>query len=156
MLLTHILKKMIEKTLVLIKPEGIQRSLIGEIIKIYEQKGLSISNIKMLKPSRELMEKHYANISTKPFFEKVIEYTTSNFLIAIIVSGKDAVNVVRRINGETDPKKAELGSIRSLFGMDLGRNLVHGSEDNESAIREIKIWFGEDEGMVKECEWVYE
>lgn len=145
-----------ETTFVLIKPDGIKRNLIGNIISIYEQKGLVISQMKMIKPERSLMETHYDNLKEKPFFKSVVDYMSENYSIALLISGKDAIDAVRKINGLTDPLKADLGSIRGKFGIDVGRNLVHGSEDKENAEREIKLWFGTEKGMEWKNIWVYE
>lgn len=145
-----------ETTFVLIKPDGVQRNLIGKIISIYESKGLVISRMKMIKPDRSLMEKHYDNLKDKPFFKAVVDYMSENYSIALTIYGKDAINTVRKINGLTNPLQADLGSIRGKYGIDVGRNLVHGSEDKENADREIALWFASEPAMEFKDKWVYE
>lgn len=145
-----------ESTFVLIKPDGINRGLIGKIISIYEEKGLTVSQMKMLKPERDLMSKHYVNLKEQPFFEKVVQYMSENYCIAMVISGKDAVSVVRRLNGATNPLQADLASIRGRFAIEVGRNLVHGSEDKENAQKEIDLWFGGQVGRESQNPWVHE
>lgn len=130
-----------ENTLVLIKPDGVERKLIGEIIRFYEEKALNIEALELIMPYRELAEEHYEEHKGKPYFEELIKYITEGPICAMILSGKDAVAIVRRLNGDKDPAKAELGSIRGRFAFDKTRNLVHASDSVEHAEREIKIWF---------------
>ncbi|ELQ76173.1 Nucleoside diphosphate kinase [Trachipleistophora hominis] len=137
-----------EQSLVLLKPDAIKRRLIGTIIAKYEQKGLYIHKLKLLKPSRELVREHYAEHKNKPFFTKVVDYLSASAVVAMVVAGDNAVAVVRKLNGVTNPVDAELGSIRGDYGMCVGRNVVHGSESVEAARREIGLWFGEDDGDV--------
>lgn len=130
-----------ERTLVLIKPDAVERKLIGEIISIYEKKNLDIIQMKMMKASRELAEKHYEELSEKPFFEEIITYITEERLCALVIEGENAVELVRKINGNKDILKVEPGSIRGKYGCDIERNLVHASDCVEQAKREIAIWF---------------
>ncbi|RLF28657.1 MAG: nucleoside-diphosphate kinase [Thermoplasmata archaeon] len=134
-----------ERTLVLIKPDGVQRGLIGEIISRFEKKGLKIVAMKLIKPERELAEKHYAIHKGKPFFEPTVEYITSSPLVAMILEGKNVINIVRKMMGKTNPQEAQPGTIRGDFAQDIGRNIVHGSDSKESADYEINLWFRPEE-----------
>ncbi|HWR61636.1 MAG TPA: nucleoside-diphosphate kinase [Clostridia bacterium] len=130
-----------ERALVIIKPDAMERKLMGEIISIYEKKGLHISAARIVKPSRELAENHYGEHRDKPFFAEVVGYITRGEVCALIIEGDNAVNIVRRINGATDPITAEAGSIRGRYGVSKTENSVHASDSAESAEREIKLWF---------------
>ncbi|GAA0740106.1 nucleoside-diphosphate kinase [Clostridium oceanicum] len=130
-----------EKTLVLIKPDGVKRKLIGKIIDRYEQKGLTISNMKMTKASRSTLEKHYEDLKDKDFFEDLINYMTSGPLIAMIIEGSNVISSVRKMHGNTNPIDAEMGTIRGDFGNSKTENLVHASDSKSHALKEISIWF---------------
>jgi nucleoside-diphosphate kinase len=132
-----------ERTLVLIKPDAVERRLIGQIIAIYERKGLEIAALKMLTPSREIAETHYLEHKEKPFFKELVAFLTRGKLCALIIEGDNAIKTVRKINGATDPSEAETGTIRGLFALSKSENMVHASDSAESAAREIKIWFPE-------------
>jgi len=132
-----------ERSLVLIKPDAVERGLIGQIILIYEQKGLNLTALKLLKPSKEVAENHYAEHREKPFFKEVVAFLTRGKVCALIIEGDNAVKTVRKINGATDPAEAEAGSIRGRFAVSKSENIVHASDSAESAEREIKIWFPE-------------
>ena len=132
-----------ERAMVIIKPDAMERKLMGEIISIYEKKGLHISAAKIVKPSRDLAESHYGEHRDKPFFAEVVRYITRGEVCALIIEGGNAVNIVRRINGATDPITAEAGSIRGRYGVSKTENSVHASDSAESAEREIKLWFPE-------------
>jgi len=134
-----------ERSLVLIKPDGMQRGLAGAIISRLEQRGLKLVAIKMLHMDKGLARRHYAVHAGKPFFEGLVDYISSAPIIAIIFEGKGAVEVVRRIMGATDPAKAEPGTIRGDFGLDIEHNTVHGSDSVETAEEEIKLFFSQDE-----------
>jgi len=134
-----------ERSLVLIKPDVIQRGLNGAIIARLEQQGLRMVAIKMLQLSRALAEEHYAIHKDKPFFSDLVDYISSAPIIAIVFEGEKAVAVIRETMGATDPAKAEAGTIRGDFGLDIGRNSVHGSDAVETAEKEIKLFFAEDE-----------
>ena len=148
-----------ERTFVMIKPDGVQRGLIGEIISRIERKGLKIVAMKMLRISRDLAEKHYAEHRRKPFFNPLIDYITSGPVVAMVVEGKEAVKVVRSLVGKTNPIEASPGTIRGDYAMDVGRNVIHAADSLESANREIKLFFDENEifeyRRVDE-DWVYE
>lgn len=132
-----------ERTLVLIKPDGVERKLIGEIISFYEKKCLNIIGLRMIKASRELAEKHYEEHKGREYFDNLINYITEDKLCALVLEGVNAVDLVRRINGDKDPLKSDMGSIRGRFSCEKTRNLVHASDSVENAEREIKIWFPE-------------
>ena len=130
-----------ERTLVLIKPDAIKRKLMGEIISVYEKNKLEIIDMKMVKPSTEIAEKHYFEHKDKPFFNELVNYITGGSVCALIIEGHSIIEQVRKINGATDPKNAEPESIRGKFALSKQENCVHGSDSRESAEREIKIWF---------------
>ena len=132
-----------ERTLVLIKPDGVKRELIGKIISHYEEKSLEIVAFKMIRATKDIAKKHYFEHEGKDFFEDLISYVTEGKICAMILMGEKAIDVVRKINGDKDPTKAELGSIRGQYALDRTRNLVHASDNTESAEREIMIWFPE-------------
>jgi len=134
-----------ERSLVLIKPDAIQRGLAGTIITRLESQGLKLVAIKMLHLDKALARRHYAIHRDKPFFESLVDYISSAPIIAIIFEGKRAVEVIREMMGPTDPAKAEAGTIRGDFGLDIGRNTIHGSDSVETAEEEIKLFFSEDE-----------
>lgn len=134
---------MFEKTLVLIKPDGIERKLIGKIINFYEEKNLTISALKMLNASPSIAEQHYIEHKGKSFFNDLISYLTGGKVIAMIIEGENAINLTRKVNGATDPLDADMGSIRGKFGNKKNRNLVHASDSPDSAERELKLWFPE-------------
>lgn len=132
-----------ERALVLIKPDGVERKLMGEIISFYERKNLNITALKMVKVSRETAEKHYEEHRGRPYFESLINYITEERLCALVIEGENVIETVRKINGDKDPAKADMGSIRGKLSCDKTRNLVHASDSLESAEREISIWFPE-------------
>lgn len=130
-----------ERTLVLIKPDAITKNIIGKIINFYEENNLCVEDIKMIQPTKEILEKHYEEHKEKPFFEELISSMELKKIVAIIITGENAVSNVRKINGSTDPTKADEGTIRNLFGSNVTQNTVHGSANPNDAEREIKIWF---------------
>lgn len=132
---------MAERTLILIKPDGVQRALVGKIVDRYEQRGLRIVGMKMLRVPRELAEQHYDVHRDKPFFAGLIEFITSGPLVAMCVEGPNAIAVCREINGATRPPQATPGSIRGDMALDTGHNLVHGSDSPETADGEVALWF---------------
>lgn len=132
-----------ERTLVLIKPDAMERKLMGEIISIYEKKGLHIWAIKIIKPSLELAENHYSEHKDKHYFHRLVKYITRGEICALIIDGDDVVRIVRKINGSTNPLDAEAGTIRGRYAVSITENIVHSSDSAESAEREIKIWFPE-------------
>ena len=134
-----------ERSLVLIKPDGMQRGLGGTIISRLEKRGLKLAALKILHMDKALAEKHYAVHHDKPFFEGLVNYITTAPIIAAVFEGEGAVNAIRKIMGATDPAKAEAGTIRGDLGLDIERNTVHGSDSVETAEKEISLFFTEDE-----------
>lgn len=130
-----------EKTLVLIKPDAVERNLIGAITKIYEENNLKVKNLKIEQISEELASKHYEEHKEKSFYKELIEYITRSPLVAMILEGENAVAKVREINGKTNPENAAEGTIRKLYAIDGSENSVHSSDSIESANREITLWF---------------
>jgi nucleoside-diphosphate kinase len=131
-----------ERTLVLVKPDGVQRRLIGEVISRIERKGLDVVALELRAVPRELAEQHYAEHDGKPFFGDLLEFITSGQVLAAVVEGPRAIAAFRQLAGGTDPvEKATPGTIRGDFGLETQYNLVHGSDSPESAAREIKLWF---------------
>jgi nucleoside-diphosphate kinase len=147
-----------ERSLVLIKPDAIQRGLAGEIISRLEKKGLKIVAMKMLHMDKDLAQRHYTIHKGKAFFDDLVNFITSSPVIAIIFQGKNAVEIIRQMMGETDPAKAHSGTIRGDFGIDIGHNLVHGSDSLENAVNEIDLFFSEEEIFKYDREldtWIY-
>ncbi len=143
----------------MIKPDGVQRRLVGKILQRIEDCGFKIVAIKFLKISREMAEKHYAVHKGKDFFEGLINYITSGPVVAMVIEGKNAVERVRKIVGSTNPKDAMPGTIRGDFAQDIGRNIIHASDSRETAEKEIKLWFSEDEIVEYKMDderWIFE
>ena len=134
-----------ERSLVLIKPDALQRGLAGEIISRLEKKGLKIVAMKMLHMDKALAQRHYAVHKWKAFFDDLVKFISSSPVIVIVFQGENAVEIIRQIMGETDPSKAHSGTIRGDFGTDIGHNLVHGSDSRENASEEIKLFFSAEE-----------
>ena len=130
-----------ERSLVIIKPDGVEKGITGEIIRRFENAGLCIERLKMIKIERDLACRHYYEHKDKPYFERLINYITSDRSVIMILKGNDAIIKIREIMGPTDSKKAEPGTIRGDFGTDVTINVVHGSDSPESANREIKLFF---------------
>ena len=148
-----------EKTFAMIKPDAVQRGLVGEIIRRYEQKGLRIAGMKVMMVTEELAMKHYAEHVNKPFFPGLKDYITSGPVVALVLEGKNAVAEVRKINGSTNPLDAACGTIRGDFAQEVGRNVVHGSDSFESAANEISIYFAPEEVLDFDFlpnKWLYE
>ncbi len=134
-----------ERTLVLLKPDAVNRRLVGEIINRFEKKGLKIVAMKMLWVSRELAEKHYEMHRGKPFYESLLDYITSSPIVAMVLEGEKAIEVVRKMMGKTNGVEAEPGTIRGDYSLSIQNNLVHGSDSRESAEREIALFFTDEE-----------
>ena len=130
-----------ETTLVLVKPDGVRRRLVGEVIRRLEAKGLTIVGMRMLQMDKEMASKHYAEHVSKPFFDDLVTFITGGALVAMAVEGDEAVSVVRTLMGATDPKKAALGTIRGDLAIEMTENIVHGSDSPESAARELALFF---------------
>lgn len=133
------------KTFAMVKPCGVQRGHIGDVIKRIEQKGLAISAMKLIKVSDEQAKEHYKSHIEKPFYSELVEYLTSGPVVALVISGNDAVEMVRILAGATDPKKALPGTIRGDFSIDIQNNIIHTSDSVEHAQEEIGIYFKEEE-----------
>jgi len=136
---------MAERTLVLIKPDAVERRLAGEILARLERRGLALRAAKLVQASRELAEEHYAEHTEKPFFGELVEFITSSPTLALVVEGESAIAVVRTTMGATNPVDSAPGTIRGDLALAMPMNLVHGSDSKESAEREVALWFSEDE-----------
>lgn len=148
-----------ERTFIAIKPDGVQRQLVGEIISRFESKGFTLVGLKLVKVSRSLAEQHYAEHKEKLFFPSLVEFITSGPVVAMVWEGKGVVAAARKMIGSTNPLNAEPGTIRGDFGVDVGRNIIHGSDAVETAKREISLWFKEEELIGWEpslTKWIYE
>ncbi|MDF0590440.1 nucleoside-diphosphate kinase [Candidatus Methanocrinis natronophilus] len=148
-----------ERTFVMIKPDGLQRGLVGRIIQRIEAKGLKIVAMKMRTIPTDVAEEHYVEHVEKPFFKDLVGFITSGPSVPMVVEGKGAIFEVRKMNGATNPTKAQPGTIRGDFGLDLGRNVIHGSDSPESAAREIALHFDESELSIYtriDEAWLYE
>ncbi len=134
-----------ERTFIMIKPDGVQRNLVGEVIRRLENKGFTLVGLKMLQPSRELAEKHYDVHKERPFFQSLVDFITSGPVVAMVWEGSGVIASARKIIGATNPLNAEPGTIRGDYGVNVGRNLIHGSDAPETAQGEIALWFAQTE-----------
>ena len=134
-----------ERTFAMVKPDGVQRGLVGEIVKRFEARGLKLVALKLMQVPTRMAEEHYAEHKGKPFYPGLVQYITSGPVVALCLEGKNAVAVVRTVNGATKPWDALPGTIRGDLALDIGRNVVHGSDSVESAKRELGIYFNKDE-----------
>lgn len=132
---------MSERTLVLVKPDGVSRGLVGEVISRIERKGLTLAALELRKVERSVAEQHYAEHASKPFFESLLEFITSGPVAAMVVEGDNAIAAFRQLAGATNPVQAATGSIRGDYAVEVQYNIVHGSDSPESAKREIDLWF---------------
>jgi nucleoside-diphosphate kinase len=151
----------LERTFVMVKPDGVQRGLVGDIISRFEDRGLKLVGAKLLQIDQDLAEDHYGEHEDKPFFDGLVEFITAGPVMAMVLEGQDAVSQVRTMMGETDPTESAPGTIRGDFGLDLGRNVIHGSDDEDPGAneREIDLFFDDDELVEWECideTWLYE
>ncbi len=135
----------LQRTFVAIKPDGVQRGYVGEIISRFEKKGLKFVGMKFMQVSRETAENHYGEHKGKPFFAGLVDFITSGPVVAMVLEGKDAIAIARNVIGATNPATAALGTIRGDLALEIGRNMVHGSDGPESAKREIGIFFSDSE-----------
>lgn len=135
----------IEKTLVLVKPDGVRKNLIGEVIARFEKRGLRVAGLKLMRMSEALAKKHYAEHEGKPFFGELVEFITSGPIVAMAIEGENAIRGVRGMMGATNPIDAVPGSIRGDFALTMSENIVHGSDSPESAARELANFFAETE-----------
>merc|ERR1712001_366469 len=148
-----------ERTFIMIKPDGVHRGLVGEIIKRSEQKGFKLVAMKFMQASEDHLKNHYADLSSKPFFGGLVKYMASGPVVPMVWQGTGVVKTGRVMLGETNPKDSKPGTIRGDYCIEVGRNICHGSDAVESAQKEIKLWF-KDEELVswKTCaaDWIYE
>ncbi|XVF08536.1 hypothetical protein REPUB_Repub07fG0011300 [Reevesia pubescens] len=147
-----------EQTFIMIKPDGVQRGLVGEIISRFEKKGFSLKGMKLVIVDRAFAERHYADLSAKPFFNGLVEYIISGPVVAMIWEGKNVVATGRKIIGATNPSESAPGTIRGDFAVEIGRNVIHGSDSVESATKEIALWFpdGAENWQSSLHPWIYE
>ena len=148
-----------ERTFIMIKPDGVQRNLVGEVIKRFETKGFTLVGMKFMSVSRELAEKHYGVHKERPFFGSLVEFITSSPVVAMVWEGEGVVAGARNIIGATNPLSAAPGTIRGDLGVSIGRNIIHGSDAIETAQSEIALWFGDGELVSWQpaaTSWLYE
>lgn len=134
-----------ERTLIIIKPDGVQRALVGEIISRFERRGLRLAGLKLIQISRALAEEHYAEHKGKGFFEGTVQFMTSAPVVVMVLEGPNAIATARQTMGATKPNEAAPGTIRADFGLDISRNIVHGSDKAETAEREVSLYFKPEE-----------
>ena len=149
----------LERTYIMIKPDGVQRGCVGEIIARFEKKGFKLLAMKLYSPSKQLLEEHYKDLKEKPFFPKLVEYMMMGPVVCMIWQGREVVKTGRKMLGATNPLNSEPGTIRGDYCIESGRNIIHGSDSVESAEREIKLWFKPEELQTynKDNEkWLYE
>ncbi len=148
-----------ERTLVIIKPDAVQRGLIGKIVDRLERRGLRIAAMKLIRIDKLLAERHYAVHKGKPFYDPLIEYITSSPVVVMVLEGNDAIEIVRSTMGATNPAEAQPGTIRADFALEIGRNLVHGSDGPETAAFEVGLFFDEEEILTYDRNadpWIFE
>ncbi|KAK4544169.1 nucleoside diphosphate kinase [Oleoguttula mirabilis] len=148
-----------EQTFIAVKPDGVQRGLVGEIISRFEKRGFKLAAIKLITPSKEHLEKHYEDLSDKPFFKGLITYMGSGPVCAMVWEGREVVKTGRMILGATNPLASQPGTIRGDYAIDVGRNVCHGSDAVESAKKEIDLWFKKEEVQSytqAQHGWIYE
>ncbi|EEP79032.1 nucleoside diphosphate kinase 1 [Uncinocarpus reesii 1704] len=148
-----------ERTFIAIKPDGVQRGLIGPIISRFETRGYKLVAIKLVSPSKEHLEQHYADLAGKPFFKGLVTYMLSGPICAMVWEGRDVVKTGRTILGATNPLASAPGTIRGDYAIDVGRNVCHGSDSVENAKKEIALWFGEGDLVdykQSQFDWIYE
>lgn len=148
-----------ERTFVMVKPDGVQRNLVGEVIRRFETKGFTLVGLKLLQVSKELAEKHYDVHKERPFFNGLVEFICSSPVVAMVWEGEGVVASARVLIGSTNPLTANPGTIRGDFGVSIGRNIIHGSDAIETAQREISLWFTPEELVGWEPQikpWLYE
>ncbi len=147
-----------EKTFLMIKPDGVQRNLIGNIVEKFEAKGFKLVGAKLMQISDSLAGKHYGEHKERPFFGELVEFITSGPVFAMVWEGEDVIKTGRTMMGETNPKEALPGTIRGDFGLTIGKNVIHGSDSPESAEREINLFFNQDELVTytkQDSTWIY-
>ncbi|MCJ1334314.1 nucleoside diphosphate kinase [Thelotrema lepadinum] len=148
-----------EQTFIAIKPDGVQRGLIGDIISRFEKRGYKLAALKLVTPSKEHIEKHYEDLSDKPFYKGLVTYMLSGPICAMVWEGRDAVKTGRTLLGATNPLASAPGTIRGDYAIDVGRNVCHGSDSVENAKKEISLWFQKEEVInwkPANFDWIYE
>jgi nucleoside-diphosphate kinase len=136
---------MMQKSFVMMKPDAVQRRLMGKVLIRFEEKGLQIIAVKMMHISADLAKEHYGEHSERPFFNDLVEYITSSAVLAMVIQGDDCISLIRKMVGATNPKESDLGTIRGDFALDTGRNIIHASDSPDSAKREISLFFEDSE-----------
>ncbi|MCM3539414.1 nucleoside-diphosphate kinase [Priestia endophytica] len=148
-----------ERTFIMVKPDGVQRNIVGDVVTRFEKKGFQLVGAKLMNVSEDLAKEHYKEHEEKPFFGELVDFITSSPVFAMVWEGENAVTVARKMLGKTNPAEAEVGTIRGDYGLQVAKNVVHGSDSNESATREISLFFNESE-LVNYTklinDWVYE
>lgn len=147
-----------EKTFIMVKPDGVQRNVIGEIVNRFENKGFKLVGAKLMVISNELAEEHYGEHKERPFFGELVDFITSGPVFAMVWEGENVITTARNMMGATNPGEAAPGTIRGDFGLTVGKNIIHGSDSPESAEREINLFFNESELISynkQDSEWIY-
>lgn len=147
-----------EKTFIMVKPDGVQRNVVGEIVRRFEQKGFKLAGAKLMQVSNELAENHYGEHKERPFFGELVDFITSGPVFAMVWEGEEVITTARTMIGATNPAEANPGSIRGDFGVTVGKNIIHGSDSSESAEREINLFFNKDELVAydkQDHSWIY-
>lgn len=147
-----------EKTFIMVKPDGVQRGLIGEVVRRFEQKGFKLAGAKLMQVTKELAEEHYGEHKERPFFGELVDFITSGPVFAMVWEGEDVIKTSRNMIGATNPVEATPGSIRGDFALTVGKNIIHGSDSPESSEREIGLFFqdGEQVNYEKDASaWIY-
>src|SRR5690625_1414627 len=147
-----------EKTFLMVKPDGVQRHLIGEIVQTFEKKGFKLAGAKLMNISEELAKQHYGEHADKPFFQELVSFITSGPVFAMVWEGENVIKTARSMMGETNPQDAAPGTIRGDYGVTVGKNIIHGSDSAASAKREIDLFFAEEEILSydkQDNSWIY-
>ncbi|XP_069762322.1 nucleoside diphosphate kinase A-like isoform X2 [Narcine bancroftii] len=156
---SHVITGVHERTFIAIKPDGVQRRLVGEIIRRFEKKGFKLVGMKMIKASEDLLKDHYIELKERPFYDELVKYMSSGPLVIMVWQGLNVVKTTRGMLGETNPADSAPGTIRGDFCIDVSRNVIHGSDSVKSAIHEISLWFHSEELVCwNDCadDWIYE
>lgn len=149
---------MMEKTFLMVKPDGVQRNLVGEIVSRFESKGYKLAGAKLMSVSQELAEQHYGEHKEKPFFGELVDFITSGPVFAMVWEGENVISTARNMMGKTKPSEASPGTVRGDYGLTVGKNVIHGSDSPESAEREINLFFDQEEILSYEKQdssWIY-
>ena len=149
----------LERTYIMVKPDGVQRGIVGDIIARFEKKGFKLLALKLYSPTKELLEEHYRDLKDKPFFPDLVSYMMMGPVVSMIWQGREVVKTGRKMLGATNPLNSEPGTIRGDYCIESGRNIIHGSDSVESAEREIKLWFKPEEiqAYTRDADkWIYE